>query len=134
MRKRLKMLGKRLRVFVLFQLSTTWLNSRVKVGAVVQQKIWHESRHCISGNDVFQTLNSMGITGKWDWAMQHSVLSRVLFKSTTTFCTIPWFFSDKLKLSTKVLSFLYFDFQNFKWICRSFHNFMLKLGKCIFVN
>ena len=44
--------NQRLRVFVHFQLSTTWLNSTVGV----EQKYWHERRHCSSGNDVLQTL------------------------------------------------------------------------------
>ena len=42
----------RLRVFVHFQLSTTWLNSTVGV----EQKYWHERGHCSSDNDVLQTL------------------------------------------------------------------------------
>ena len=54
--------NQRLRVFVLFQLSTTWLNSAVKESAPrlltsknrIEKKFWHERQHCSSGNDVFK--------------------------------------------------------------------------------
>ena len=54
--------NQRLRVFVLFQLSTTWLNSAVKGSAPrlltsknrIEKKFWHERQHCSSGNDVFK--------------------------------------------------------------------------------
>ena len=46
----------RLRVFVLFQLSTTWLNSTVKGSAprLQTRQFWHERQHCSTGNDVFK--------------------------------------------------------------------------------
>ena len=47
---------------------------------MTNQKYWHECRQCNSGNDVFQTLNSMGIISKYDWAIQHSVFSMLVNK------------------------------------------------------
>ena len=46
----------RLRVFVHFQLSTAWLNSKVKGSAprLQTRQFWHERQHCSSGNDVFK--------------------------------------------------------------------------------
>ena len=52
--------NQRLRVFVLFQLSTTWLNSTVKGSAPRlltsrnRIEILHKRQHCTSGHDVFK--------------------------------------------------------------------------------
>ena len=45
--------NQRLRVFLLFELSNTWLNSTVK-GSAPRLLTSRNSQHCSSGNDVFK--------------------------------------------------------------------------------
>ena len=52
--------------------SLRWMSSTKEIYGYTQsgieQNFWHECRHCLCGNDAFETLNSMCIMDNWNRA------------------------------------------------------------------